>query len=248
MKDIVTDQIEVPQIVDRRTFEDELGALRVREKAHTREGDAMAAARRRLPMVEVDGSTPLVGECGTVRLLDVFEGRRMLIAYYFMWNAGRPAPEQCEGCTWVTSQVRELSYLHSRDVTYATFCQGPYEESARYRDFMGWEMPWYSAQGSSLEALLTGRRVGMMHIVCYLRQGSNVFETYWTTIRGVEAMDNNYRLLDLTVYGRQEKWEDSPAGWPQGSIMDTLRTNGRPTTQWSRLKAGYSDDLGTVKP
>jgi predicted dithiol-disulfide oxidoreductase (DUF899 family) len=80
---------------------------------------------------------------------------------------------------------------------------------------MGWEMPWYSAQGSSLEALLTGRRVGMMHIVCYLRDGDRVFETYWTTRRGVEAMDNSFRLLDLTVYGRQEMWEDSPAGWPQ---------------------------------
>ena len=67
----------------------------------------------------------------------------------------------------------------------------------------------------SLDTLLVGRRVGMMHIVCYLRQGSKVFETYWTTRRGVEAMDNSYRLLDLTVYGRQETWEDSPAGWPQ---------------------------------
>ena len=95
------------------------------------------------------------------------------------------------------------------------------------------------------DALLVGRRVGMMHIVCYPRQRSNVFETYWTTIRGVEAMDNNYRLLDLTVYGRQETWEDSPIGWPQGNIMDTLRTNGRPTSQWSRLKAGHPDDLGT---
>ena len=120
--------------------------MRVREKAHTREGDAIAAARRRLPMVEVDGATPLIGERGAVTLLDAFEGRRMLIAYYFMWHAGHPAPEQCEGCTFYTSQVRELSFIHSRDVTYATFCQGPYEESARYRDFMGWEMPWYSAQ------------------------------------------------------------------------------------------------------
>src|SRR6266516_2278260 len=90
--------------------------------------------------------TPLIGERGAVTLLDVFEGRRMLIAYYFMWHTGHPAPEQCEGCTWVTSQVHELSYMHSRDVTFAVFCQGPYEESARYRDFMGWEMPWYSAQ------------------------------------------------------------------------------------------------------
>jgi predicted dithiol-disulfide oxidoreductase (DUF899 family) len=222
--------------------------LLVREKAHMREGDAIAAARRRLPMVEVDGKTRLIGQCGPVTLLDVFEGRRMLIAYYFMWHPGHPAPEQCEGCTWVTSQVRELSYIHSRDVTYATFCQGPYEESARYRDFMGWEMPWYSAPRESLETLLVGRRVGMMHIVCYLRQGSKVFETYWTTRRGVEAMDNSYRLLDLTVYGRQEAWEESPTGWPQRPKDEhPYRTDGRPIVQWPHLKAGYSDELGTAK-
>jgi predicted dithiol-disulfide oxidoreductase (DUF899 family) len=236
----------VPAAVDRSTFQAELDALRVREKAHTREGDAIAAARRRLPMVKVDGTTRLIGEPGAVTLLDAFEGRRMLIAYYFMWHTGHPAAEQCEGCTWVTSQVRELSYIHSRDVTFAVFCQGPYEESARYRDFMGWEMPWYSAM-DSLDTLLVGRRVGRMHIVCYLRQGSNVFETYWTTIRGVEAMDNSYRLLDLTVYGRQETWEASPAGWPQPREVgsgEQFRTDGRPIPQWSRLKAGYSDDLG----
>jgi predicted dithiol-disulfide oxidoreductase (DUF899 family) len=110
---------------------------------------------------------------------------------------------------------------------------------------MGWEMPWYSAL-ESLDTLLVGRRIGMMHIVCYLRQEDRVFETYWTTMRGVEAMDNNYRLLDLTVYGRQETWEDSPAGWPQQWDVDgeNLRTNGRPTAQWSRVAAGHSDDLG----
>lgn len=244
MKYTLRNELEVPRIVDRSTFQTELDSLRVREKAHTREGDTIAAARRRLPMVEVDSATPLIGEQGAVKLLDTFEGRRMLIAYYFMWHTGHPAPEQCEGCTWLTSQVRELSYIHSRDVTYATFCQGPYEESIRYRNFMGWEMPWYSAK-DSLDILLVGRRVGMFHLVCYLRQGSKVFETYWTTGRGGEAMDNSYDLLDLTVYGRQETWEDSPPGWPQGKIMDTLRTNGRPTAQWSRLNAGYSDDLGT---
>jgi len=234
----------VPGVVDRTTFQAELDVLRAREKAHTREGDVIASARRRLPMVAVDGATPLMGERGPVTLLDAFEGRRMLIAYYFMWNTGRSAPEQCEGCTWVTSQVRELSYIQSRDVTYATFCQGPYEESSRYRDFMGWEMPWYSAQ-ESLETLLVGRRVGMMHIVCYLRQGSRVFETYWTTRRGAEYMDNSYRLLDLTVYGRQETWEDSPARWPQRfKGKQNTRTNGRPTAQWTRLEAGRSDDLG----
>jgi len=239
------DELGVPAVVDRSTFQAKLDALRIREKAHTREGDAIAAARRRLPMVEVDAATPLIGERGAVKLLDAFEGRRMLIAYSFMWHTARPAPEQCEGCTWVPSQVRELSYIHSRDVTFAIFCKGPYPESARYRDFMGWQMPWYSAQ-DSLDILLVGRDVRRMYIVCYLCQGSRVFETYWTTIRGVEAMDNSYRLLDLTAYGRRETWEDSPPGWPQADNMDTLRTNGRPTSQWPRLRAGHSDDLGIV--
>ena len=238
-------KLAAPNIVDRSAFQAELDALRVREKAHTHEGDAIAAARRRLPMVEVPASTPLIGERGPVTLLDTFEGRRLLIAYYFMWHSGKTAPEQCEGCTWVTSQVRELSYIHARDVTFAVFCQGPYEESARYRHFMGWEMPWYSAQ-VSLDTLLVGRQVNRMYIVCYLRQGSKVFETYWTTIRGVEAMDNSYRLLDLTVYGRQEPWEDSPTGWPQRPKGEhPYRNNGRPIVQWPRLNAGHSDDLGS---
>ena len=170
MKDIMRNELGAPTMVDRSTFQAELDALRVREKAHTREGDAIAAARRRLPMVEVDGAAPLIGKHGAVTLLDVFEGRRMLIAYYIMWHTGQPAAEQCEGCTWYTSQVRELSYIHSRDVTYAVLCQGPYDESVRYRDFMGWVVPWYSAQ-DSLDTLLVGREVGMFHLVCYLRQG-----------------------------------------------------------------------------
>jgi predicted dithiol-disulfide oxidoreductase (DUF899 family) len=248
-----TDTAEVPVLVDRATFQAELDALRVREKARTHEGDAIAAARRRLPMVEVDSTVPLIGPHGPVTLLDVFEGRRQLIAYFHMWYAGRPAAEQCEGCTFYNGQVRELSYLHSRGVTYATFCQGPYDESARYRDFMGWDVPWYSAQDSA-GALLTGRRVGMFYLVCYLRDGDRAFETYWTNGRGVEAMDYSYALLDMTVYGRQETWEDSPSGWPQGpgnpyrwEITDEqVRTNGRPTAQWSRLEAGRSDDLGTT--
>ena len=127
----------LPAAVGRADFEAERARLLAREKAHTREGDAIAAARRRLPMVEVDAGLALTGPHGPVALLDAFEGRRQLIAYYFMWDPGRPAAEQCEGCTFYTIQVAELSYLHSRDITYAVFCQGPYEESIRYRDFMG---------------------------------------------------------------------------------------------------------------
>ena len=234
-----------PVVVDRATWQAARDALLVREKAHTREGDAIAAARRRLPMVEVDPALTVVGPRGPVPLREVFEGRAQLIAYYFMWGTGHPAPAQCEGCTFYTAHVRELSYLHARDVTYATFCQGPYDESVRYRDFMGWDTPWYSVLDSA-DALLAGRQVGRMHLVCYLRHGDRVFETYATTVRGVEAMDNSYALLDLTVYGRQEPWEDSPAGWPQCFDLaggEQLRTDGRPTAQWSRLRAGRSDDL-----
>lgn len=247
-------QPAVPDIVDRGTYLARVDALRIREKAHTREGDAIAAARRRLPMVEVDGHAPLVGARGTTTLLAAFEGRRMLIAYYFMWHAGQPAAEQCEGCTWVTSQIHELSYIHRRDVTYATLCQGPWDEGIRYRDFMGWDMPWYSAQ-RSLDTLLVGRELGLFHLVCYVRDGDRVFETYWTKRRGAEVVDNSYALMDLTVYGRQEPWEDSPPGWPQrcsnvrsdGGAPDwppvSQWPGGRPIAQWPRLEAGRSDDL-----
>lgn len=233
-----------PAVVDRTTYQAELDALRVREKAHTHEGDAIAAARRRLPVVEVDSTTTLVGSEGPVTLLETFEGRRQLIAYYHMWHPGHPAAEQCEGCTFFNSQVRQLSYLHARDITYATFCQGPYEESVRYRDFMGWDVPWYSA-AESIDVLMTGR--GPFMLACYLRQGDRVFETYWTTGRGVEVMAPIPGLLDRTIYGRQEPWEDSPAGWPQDPTYASWRTNGRPVAQWSRLAAGYSDDLGGLR-
>src|SRR5262250_3528476 len=119
MSDFMRDELGAPNVVARGKFQAALDALRVREKAHTREGDAIAAARRRLPMVEVDATTKLIGPHGPATLLGVFEGRRQLIAYYFMWHTGHPAPEQCEGCTWVTTQVREsvissLSRCHLR--------------------------------------------------------------------------------------------------------------------------------------
>jgi predicted dithiol-disulfide oxidoreductase (DUF899 family) len=236
----------LPPVADRATWQSELDELRAKEKAHKRAGDEIAAARRRLPMVEVDATTPLIGPQGPTTLLDAFEGRSQLIAYYFMWYAGQPAKDQCEGCTLYTGQVRELAFLHSRDVTYATFCQGPYDESVRYRDFMGWDMPWYSVEDSA-ETLLAGRRVNHFYLVCYVRQGGRVFETYWTSGRGVEVMGPSYGLLDLTVRGRQEVWEDSPAGWPQpwgGERPHPYREGERPILQWPRVQAGHSDDLG----
>ena len=235
----------------------EVAALLVREKAHTREGDAIAAARRRLPMVEVDPATPVIGKAGAITLLDAFEGRSQLFASYHMWHLGQPAEKQCEGCTFNSGQMRELSYLHARDVTYAVFCEGPFDESYRYRAFMGWEMPWYSVPEASEERLIAGRHFGMK--VCYLRDGNRVFETYWTTARGCEVMNGSFGMLDMTVYGRQEHWEVSPEGWPvlYGPQSNSYRLmedgtaplsgkEGRPTPQWNRLAAGHRDDLGSA--
>ena len=158
-------------------------------------------------MVEVDPDITLIGPHGTVTLLDAFEGRRQLLAYYFMWHTGQPAPEQCEGCTWVTTQVRELSYLHSRDVTFAVFCQGPYEESSRYREFMGWTClgiqrsgrstySWSDAASAECTSFATCGKATRCSRPTGLRYEA---PKQWITAT----------VCDLTVYGRQEKWEDS---------------------------------------
>jgi predicted dithiol-disulfide oxidoreductase (DUF899 family) len=199
MTENATSDRPAPQVTDRATWQARLDELRVNEKAHTRAGDALAAQRRRLPMVEVDATTKLIGPDGPVPLIDVFDGRTQLIAYYLMWHTGKPAAGQCEGCTFNTAHLHELSYLHSRGVSYATFCQGPYEESARYRDFMGWTFPWYSVPEDAVDRLVADPHAGFF--VCYLRDGDKVYETYRTAARGNEPMTPSYGLLDLTVYG-----------------------------------------------
>lgn len=218
-----------PPVVDRDTWLREREELLAREKAHTREGDAIAAARRRLPMTRMP-DVSVRGAAGEIALAEVFEGRRMLIAYFHMWHDGEPFEDQCEGCTFTTCHLQTLDYLHARDVTYAVFCQGRYAESAPFAEFMGYPFPWYSARDSD-PALAAGRDFGF--IACYLRDGDRVYETYWTTDRGTEALATSYHALDLTVYGRQERWEDSPAGWPRIN-GHPWRLDGRPTAQWSR--------------
>jgi predicted dithiol-disulfide oxidoreductase (DUF899 family) len=240
----------LPEVVDREAYQGRVDELRIREKEHTHAGDAIAAARRRLPMVEVRADAELEGPNGPATLLDAFEGRKQLIAYYQMWFDGEPAAKQCEGCTWNNTQVVERAYLNSRDITYAVLSQGPFDATYRYREFMGWDLPWYSAR-PSIEELLVGKTLGMMQVICYVRDGDRVFETYATTNRGVEVVDYNYRLMDLTVYGRQEEWEDSPDGWPQkwgseGFSENVNRYEGRPIAQWSRVEAGRADDLTTT--
>lgn len=223
----------MPAVVERAAWRDARNTILEREKAHTRAGDAIAAARRRLPMTLMPAVT-VTDSDGPVALVDVFEGRRMLMAYFHMWHDGHPWQDQCEGCTFSTCHMQMQDYLHARDVTYAVFCEGSYEESAPFSDFMGYNWPWYSAKDSD-PVLADGRGFGF--IACYLRDDhGQVYETYWSDGRGVEALMTSYHALDMTVYGRQEGWEHSPEGWPRIAKGEhPWQLDGRPTAQWSRI-------------
>lgn len=224
-----------PPIVDRATWRLEQGRLRAAEKAHTRDGDAIAAARRRLPMTEADAAAKLVGEIGPTTLLDVFGGRDLLVAYKHMWHPGKPNEQQCEGCTLSIWNFQDACYLHARGVSFAVFCEGPWDEVVPFREFMGYTLPWYSVDGVEDPAVAGGVSDDDRGLIsCYLRIGDRVFLTSETTLRGVEAIMPSLKLLDMTVYGRQEAWEDSPEGWPQGPTFAIWRKDGRPTAQWTR--------------
>lgn len=223
-----------PAVVDRGAWREACTTILDREKTHTREGDAIAAARRRLPMTLMP-PVSVTGPSGPVALADVFEGRRMLMAFFHMWYDGNDWPDQCEGCTFTTCHMQTQDYLHARDVTYAVFCQGSYEESAPFKEFMGYNFGWYSAKDSD-PVLTDGRGFGF--IACYLREDDGqVYETYWTDARGTESLMTSYHALDMTVYGRQERWEDSPDGWPRiAEGQHPWRLDGRPTAQWARVQ------------
>jgi predicted dithiol-disulfide oxidoreductase (DUF899 family) len=227
---LIPENSAIPAVVDRAVWNRERDRLLAREKAHTREADAIAAARRQLPVTEIP-DVVVTGKDGDVRLVDVFEGRRQLLVYAFMWHEGASFAEQCEGCTLLIAHAPPAEYLHERNVTFAVFCEGPWPDIRAYREFMGWTMPWYStAAMREVDGVGGGK-----FLRAYLRAGDRVYQTYETTDRGNEFMANTLGLLDRTVYGRQEDWEDSPTGWPQPDGASAWwRRDGRPVAQWTR--------------
>jgi predicted dithiol-disulfide oxidoreductase (DUF899 family) len=209
-----TTSTALPPIVDQQTWEKELADLRAREKAATRELDAIAATRRRLPMVELPDYT-LDSEHGPVRLVDVFEGKRQLITYHHMWEPG--AEWQCGGCTWFTSQFRRLEALGNWDARFVIVTQGPIDEALEYKARLGNEMDWYSTANSPFGTDMGAPPGGGFQLNVLLRNGDTVYRTYNTQGRGVEQLSYWFPLIDLLPYGRQEEWQDSPEGWPQSA-------------------------------
>jgi len=202
-----------PPVVDPATWEKELAELRVREKAATRELDAIAAQRRRLPMVELPEYT-LEGEDGPVRLVDVFEDKPQLIVYNHMWHDG--AEWQCGGCTGFTSQFTRLAGLAKFDARFVVVTQGPIEEALAYRRRVGNAMTWYSTANSPFGSDVGAPPGGGFAVNVFLRDGDTVYRTWHTDGRGTEQLSFLFGLVDLLPYGRQEEWQDVPEGFPQG--------------------------------
>jgi predicted dithiol-disulfide oxidoreductase (DUF899 family) len=200
-----------PAVADQQTWRTALDELRRREKAATRELDAIAAQRRRLPMVEMPDYT-LIGEEGPIRLADVFKGRSQLIVYNHMWENG--AEWQCGGCTSFTSQFTRLGFLDNYDARFVIVTNGPIEEALAYRDKVGNKMDWYSSSESSFAADVDAPPGGGFGLNVFMRDGDTVYRTWHTNGRGVEQLSHTFALADVLPWGRQEEWLDSPEGWP----------------------------------
>jgi predicted dithiol-disulfide oxidoreductase (DUF899 family) len=213
-----TDTSDVrPPIVDADTWRRQLDELRRREKAATRELDAIAAQRRRLPMVALPDYT-LQGEEGPVRLVDVFDGRSQLITYHHMWSPG--TEWQCGGCTGFTSQFTRLDFLTAYDARFVIVTQGPIEEALAYKEKVGNQMTWYSTADSSFGTDVDAPPGGGFGVNVFLRDGDSVYRTWHTDGRGTEQLSHTFPLIDLLPWGRQEPWQESPDGWPQSQTYE----------------------------
>jgi predicted dithiol-disulfide oxidoreductase (DUF899 family) len=193
-------------------------ALLVKEKEATRARDALAAERRRLPMVRIDKGYVFEGPDGKASLLDLFDGRLQLIVYHFMFAPGVDGwpSAGCDGCSMFVDNIGHLAHLHARDTSLVLVSRAPLEKIEPYRKRMGWTVPWFSSSGSdfNVDFGVTTDKGESFGLSVFLRDGDSVFRTYFTSGRGVEALGSNWTFLDLTPLGRQEDWEESPAGRP----------------------------------
>jgi predicted dithiol-disulfide oxidoreductase (DUF899 family) len=233
-------EIPHPPIVSSEQWLDERKKLLAHEKELTKHYDRVNAERRRLPMVKIEKSYLFEAPGGELSLKDLFEGRRQLVIYHFMFD---PAWEKgCTGCTGYANAIGDLSMLRDRDTTFALVSRAPLAKLEAYKERHGWDIPWYSSFGSDfnydfhvtndekvtpveynyrnkaeLESnkvpnAISGEEHGLSVFLCI---GDDVFHTYSAYARGTEALTDSRALLDMTPYGRQQDFEDSPPGWPQ---------------------------------
>ena len=212
---MTTEEIAHPLIVAQDEWLAARNALLAHEKELTRQRDRINAERRRLPMVKIEKDYRFDGPNGKQNLMDLFEGRRQLVVYHFMfgpdWDKG------CPGCTGLVKEMGDLSLLNERDTTFALISRAPLAKLEAYKASQGWRIPWYSSFGNDFnyDFHVSDDKGEGQGLSVFFRLGADVFHTYSTYQRGVEALTDSYSLLDTTPYGRQEDFEDSPPGWPQ---------------------------------
>jgi predicted dithiol-disulfide oxidoreductase (DUF899 family) len=215
--------VNLPKVVSAAEWQAARDELLVKEKEATRARDALAAERRRLPIVRIEKGYVFDGPSGKASLLDLFEGRRQLIVYHFMFGPNQD--EGCNGCSMVVDGIVHLAHLHARDTSLALVSRAPLAKISPFKERMGWTIPWYSSfendfnvdfdvspETPQVGEYQDGEQFGLS---VFLRDGDSIYRTYFTSGRGVEALGTTWTLLDLTPLGRQEDWEDSPAGYPQ---------------------------------
>jgi predicted dithiol-disulfide oxidoreductase (DUF899 family) len=223
--------VKPPPVVAAGEWEAAHQKLLGKEKEATHHRDALAAGRRRLPRVRFHSDYVFETPDGEASLLDMFEGRGQLIVYHFMFEPGAPGwpSEGCDGCSMFVDQVGHLAHLHARDTSFALVSRAPQSKLDPYRQRMGWTIPWYSLAGNDFnDDCGVGNGFGLS---VFIRDGDEVFRTYFTSGRGVEALGSVWTFLDLTPLGRQEDWEDSPDGYPQ-----------TPRYEWWRRHDDYEEE------
>ena len=205
----------MPKMVSKEEWEKAIEKFRAKEKAYMEAGDELNAERRKLPMVRMKDYT-FQGLEGKRSLVDLFNGRRQLIVYHFMFDPSWD--EGCVGCSMFTDNLpNHLSHLYARDTAFTLMSRAPLEKLTAYRERMGWKYPWYSSFQNEFNkdvgATVDGEETHGLS--AFLRDDDKVYRTYHTIARGVEPLGTIWGLLDVTPYGRQEAWENSPEGWPQ---------------------------------
>ena len=201
-------------VVSREEWQAAREQLLVKEKALTRARDALAAERRRMPWLAVERRYAFDGPNGPATLLDLFEGRRQLIVYRAFLEPGvKGWPDHaCIGCSFMADQVAHLSHLNARDTTLVFASRAPQADIARVKARMGWTMPWYTITDDFDKDFDVDEWHGTN---AFIRNGDDVFRTYFINERGDEGLGSTWSYLDMTALGRQETWEDSPEGYPQ---------------------------------
>lgn len=220
----MTEPRNLPKVVSRKAWRAAREALLVKEKELTRARDALNAERRRLPMVKIEKEYAFEGPNGKATLVDLFERRRQLVLYHFMFGPNHE--EGCDGCSMVVDNMCHPAHLNARGITRVLVSRAPLAKIEPFRKRMGWREPWYSSYGSDFNhdfgvgpespqpgVYQDGEMFGMS---VFLRDGEDVYHTYFTDRRGVEYIGSSFSYFDITPYGRQEDWEDSPEGWPKG--------------------------------